>query len=204
MTNLHSLTEKDRQIISLERLFRGQKSALVIFGPKEVLRKFAEQLNLLELEDYSGVDPSKISVWEIGKNKDAKLLEIEYLFINMPNLLENEQFWWQVTLYAKKNESVWGRLFSLPKFPLGSKSEDERPKRFNTQIRAVVFSESDKRRNDLAATLQKIGQDQLIKIPRPYSNEQLYKNFVSRSMIPFSEHNLLLRAEEIFRLIGRS
>src|SRR3989338_5569825 len=53
---LESLREhiaKDGLLLSIERLFRGQKAALTIFGPKRILENFKAELSLLELDDYS-------------------------------------------------------------------------------------------------------------------------------------------------------
>src|SRR5437870_4004856 len=58
---------KENLIISLERLFKGTKTALVIFGPKIILQKFSTTLNLLELEEYTKqAKDGQISVWEMG------------------------------------------------------------------------------------------------------------------------------------------
>lgn len=78
-------------IVSFERLFKGSKSALVVFGPKELIGAYPS-LDLLELEDYTDVDLEQISAWEIGMQNGGQI------FKSLPKLAEGEQFWWQIIL----------------------------------------------------------------------------------------------------------
>jgi hypothetical protein len=50
---LYATLTKESRIISFERLAKGSRKALVIYGPKAVLTPFTELLGLLELEDYA-------------------------------------------------------------------------------------------------------------------------------------------------------
>jgi hypothetical protein len=87
---------KPGAFISLERLFKGTKSALVVFGPKSLLVHH-RALDLLELEEYSKVEAEHIFAWEVGvKNTDGT-----QLFKNMPQLHNHEQFWWQVIISSE-------------------------------------------------------------------------------------------------------
>src|SRR5688572_3161726 len=64
---------ESKTIISFERLFKGGKSALVAFGPRELLLNHQSALDLLELEDYTqNVEVEHISAWEVVVKKDAK------------------------------------------------------------------------------------------------------------------------------------
>ncbi|TSC63676.1 MAG: hypothetical protein G01um101493_370 [Microgenomates group bacterium Gr01-1014_93] len=82
------------QIISIERLFKGSKKALVIFGPKNTLSEFSE-LNLLELEDFTLMDSSKILVLDVSiKNELSQLIST--------NLSEEDQIWFQIVLAPKR------------------------------------------------------------------------------------------------------
>lgn len=89
---------KEARVISLERLFKGKKSALVIFGPKNLLVNQGANLNLLELEDYTNVEEQKVTAWEV------RVRVIENLFNFLPDLNPDEQFWWQVVLQPKGKE----------------------------------------------------------------------------------------------------
>src|SRR3990167_440594 len=69
--NLQKLGEafiKGKFIFSFERLFKGPKRALVVFGPVDVLQPFSQSLGLTEIEDYSRTVTGKMraKLWENG------------------------------------------------------------------------------------------------------------------------------------------
>lgn len=152
----------DGLLISIERLFKGQKAALTIFGPKRVLGNFRADLSLLELEDYSlNLNNTDIYIWEMGtKNKELKIENLQPIFSNLPALSEEEQFFWQVVLGAKEGRS----------------------EAFQSQIRAAVYSKDPARRRELALLFQNLSNDGLIKVPRPYSPEQMTSFYRLRSL----------------------
>ncbi len=98
------------QIISFERLFKGNQSALVVFGPKELVS--LTDLDLLELEDFTNVNPEKTTAWEVTYKGEIPA----NIFADLPPLKSTEQFWWQISLQIKKDQ-------------------------FRSQIRAVLVSE---------------------------------------------------------------
>lgn len=141
-------------IISLERLFKGHQAALTIFGPKKILDKFKESLNLLELEDYTlELDNKDISVWEVGMKSASKL--------DLPELGNEDQFFWQVVLGAKKVKDNLS---------------------FQTQIRAVVYCQDPQRRKVLVPMFENLQTGGLVKIPRPFSTEQMMAFYKLRSL----------------------
>lgn len=83
--------KKGNQILSIERLYKGKKSALAIFGPRKLLEPLRE-LDLVELEDYTKVSKKQVNAWEIKKTPPiaGKL-----------NLLDDEQVWLQYVLQAR-------------------------------------------------------------------------------------------------------
>lgn len=83
---LVSFLEKD--LISFERLFKDGESALVIFGPSSLLKY--HDLNLQELEDYTSLDLSKLSVFE------AHLKSAKNLKEHLPTLSKDERIWIQI------------------------------------------------------------------------------------------------------------
>ena len=125
---IHTNILDEGLIISLERLFKGKKSTLVIFGPKKVLDSL-KQLDLLELEDYAEVKEENLSVWEVSPT-------IKSFFKDLPMFHEEEEFWWQLVLQAKKDE--------------------KNMKFFQSQIRAVVYSTDPKKRLDLSLGIQNL------------------------------------------------
>lgn len=82
------------KLLSLERLYKGTSSALVIFGPKILETRFGDLLSLLELEDYTKVS-AELRAWEVTKMERSQLNNI---FDGLPQLSSDQQFWWQVVL----------------------------------------------------------------------------------------------------------
>lgn len=94
--SLHAELVKTGSPISLERLFKGEKKAWVIFGPKKILQRF-EKLQLLELEDYTNVSKEQVTSFEMELRKDQSFL--------LAPLSENEQFWLQIILQPEKEKN---------------------------------------------------------------------------------------------------
>ena len=117
--------QKLNSIISFERLFKGKEVALVVYGSKKMLSKYTNILGLLELEDYSKLGEKDLGVWEIG----FKQLTMDNGQLTMgeslPQLLDNEQLWWQVIIANS----------------------------FKSQIKAAVVSEDPLKKQDLSKTL---------------------------------------------------
>lgn len=79
----------DSLIVSFEKLYKGSKLALVIFGPKKIL-VLLKDLDLVELEDYTKVSQKKISAWELKEP-----------YIGKPKLGMEDQLWLQYCLGGK-------------------------------------------------------------------------------------------------------
>lgn len=163
--------------ISIERLFKGAKSALVIFGPKRILEQFSSLLDLLELEDYSqDLESTQVLAWEIGtKSKDPQMVSIKGVFKKFPRLNEEEQFLWQVVLGAR-----------------GAGKE-----LFRSQIRAAVYSRDGARRAELAPFFENLS-DELIKMPKLYTEDQMISFYRLRVLGKDGPH---LTSEKILNLI---
>jgi hypothetical protein len=193
---------KIRSVVTLERLFKGSKSALVMTGPKDVLRKYSEILNLLELEDYTNIDESAAAAWEVGVKEDVpRPLLIDDLFKDFVQLRTDEQFWWQLTLQTSpiKKHSI---LDFLGWLILAKKSNTLT---FHCQIRAVLYAPDPSRRQQLSERLENsLGDGKLIKIPRPVTSNQIFGNYKLRSITPADPHLLSLVAEEVLSLVGKS
>lgn len=167
-------------IVSLERLFKGTKTALTIFGPKKILGNFIQQLKLLELEDYtSNLNSANFSAWEIGvkNNQNTTIENPNNIFSSMPELRDEEQFFWQVVLGATSKDSS-----------------------FQTQIRAVLYCEDQDRKKVLIPLFQNLNENELIKIPKPFSTEQMMSFFISRSLAKDSR-GPILNAAGVVRLL---
>lgn len=142
-------------VISLERLFKGKKSALCIFGPKNILEDLTEKLQLLELEDYTtGITDENIDIWEVGIKDRSRMQENpDSIFKDCPKLYEKDQFFWQVVLGDK-----------------------------GVQIRAAIFSENIGQRRIFTGWFEDSLSRGFVKIPRPYSTDQMLNFFRSRSL----------------------
>lgn len=169
-------------VISIERLFKGHQAALTIFGPKKILDEFTTELDLLELEDYTlALKVLEISVWEVGV-KDNKKLNIDSpnnIFMNLSELGDEDQFFWQVILgVGKEGENLT----------------------FQTQIRAVVYSKDPSRKKVLTSSLQELKQGELTKIPKPFSTEQMM-DFYHLRVLSKDSSGPILNSEGIIRLL---
>ncbi len=169
---LHQSCRKLGLIISLERLFKGGESALVIYGPKNILLALAQSLDLIELEDYSQKDFG-ILAWEMGVSGNTPFQK-ESLFLDFPRLLSGEQVWYQIVLQAQK-----GRV-----------------KQFIAQIRVIILISDEHRKKMVSSTLHRRGS--LIKIPQKFSSLQIVDFYQKRSIAGRS--HVKLTGEEIVKI----
>lgn len=179
---IHGRAVKKGILISLERLFRGGKSALVIYGPKSILIDFIEKLNLLELEDYTAIDKEQMQAWEVGARKpilaEEEILNIDNFFKNFPLLSDTEQFWWQLVLHPNHKKEK---------------------KYFTGQIRAVVYCEDLGRRKKLSDALQNLSPKHFMKVPKPFTSGQILE-FYQMRVLDKSETNPSLTPDEVLKL----
>jgi len=142
-------------VLSLERLFKDRKTVLCLFGPKNILKDLMGELRLLELEDYTaGISYENMDIWEVGTKGSGETLEnTDNIFAALPKLYKEDQFFWQVALGDKR-----------------------------VQIRAAIFSNDTRRRKIFANWFENLAPGVLIKVPRPYSNEQMFDFFRLRSL----------------------
>lgn len=178
---IHKETSRLGLILSIEKLFKGKKEAVVIFGPKQILEKLNESLELLELEDYVKVDENSVIAWEMGvgsPREAGKKSDVDNFFTAIPELLELEQVWWQVGLLAENKKTS-----------------------FRVQIRVVVVSPDEKRRKALGQIIQNIGGDYIVKLPQAYSSLQILSLFNQRSVQSKHKFPLVLDIKEVRRFI---
>jgi hypothetical protein len=169
LSSIRNELSESKAIISFERLLKGRKSALVIFGPRDLVLNHKTSLDLLELEDYTNVSVEEISAWEAGIKKDTKITQ--KLFQNIPNLLENEQFWFQAIL----------------------------PSTLKPQLTGVFISTDESRRHTVTPALQNLSHE-VHKLPKAFSNAQLLEFYQKRSYRRDNK-NHHLKEEEILQLL---
>lgn len=188
---------EDNLIFSLERLFKGQKRALLVYGPSNKFRQFVNFLGLIELEEYSRkieIDQleaqAPIFAWEVGTKNSSGEVAVSSLLSYMPQLNSNEEFWWQVVLQPYK---TWNVLRLMKR--------EEKKDGFKAIIRAVVKADDRKRAASLQDELTKIGADQgLLPLPQIYTTSQVIK-FYQERMMPFNL-TLNLKTEEVIGFLS--
>lgn len=176
LDKIHNQTLAGRSIVSFERLVKGSREALVVFGPAVILRPLINTLDLLELEEYSKrVDLDDkgyhISAWEVGAkaeiNPSSPISNLKYF---IPVLTDSEEFWWQLILK-----------------PAGNNFSDAR---FYTTIRVVLRADNTGRAQELKEHLSKTGgQVGLTPLPQTYTSSQTIKFYQERAFgrTPFSK-----------------
>lgn len=168
---LHQMIEREGLIISVERLFKGRESAMVLYGPAKVFEALKSTLDLLELEDYSR-KVSEASIWQMGTRLKNRQLDGS-LYLDLPKLENEEQVWWQIVLKAQKSSG------------------------FRAQIRVAVLISNEARRKEISEALQ-AQKGSLIKIPQPLSSMQMIDSYRKRSIL--EENNIKLTGQELARL----
>ena len=172
LTHLFSDLAKSNLLISFERLFKGHEGVLVVYGPKNILLNYQEQFNLLELEDYTNINLNSVSIWEVG------VRDITGFRDKFPDLLPNEQIWFQIILRAnKKSSSI------IP-----------------TRVRVVLTSQGGDRLKELTKEFQDNYQSILPKVPKPYSKSQVFEFYRKRSFIKEGGRDINLKIEDILNL----
>lgn len=154
--SIYQIVFTSGEIVSFERLFKGHQTALTIFGPKNILAQFQDELDLLELEDYTTeFNIDNVSIWEVGVRRNANLNPGHFnkIFSELPKLEADEQFFWQVI-----------------------------PRQYQVQIRAAVSSKDPSRKKMLTSTLQNLNAGGLIKIPKPFSTQYMIDFYRARSL----------------------
>ncbi len=161
LQDLHRSLLQKGFILSLERLFRGGRRALVLYGPSAILKPLSGRLGLIELEDYSKreIKPGQgVVAWEVGRKAQDDKLVVGNIFQNIPEFTEEEEFWWQVVTQPTKDS-------------------------FKSIIRAVVLAVDQRRASALQNELLQIGKDKgLSLLPQAYSTPQMVKLYQDRSI----------------------
>lgn len=182
LETIKELMFKDKLIVSIERLFKGQQAALTIYGPKDLLNQFTQRLNLLELEDYtSNLNSEDTSVWELGIKGAQKFEEdqVSNIFQDLPTIEPEDQFFWQVVLEAVKSSD------SLA---------------FDSQIRAALFVKDPIRRKSLLSVFHGLKIGGLIKVPKPFGASQMLNFFKTRTLSKDSR-SPVLDSDDVIRFL---
>lgn len=184
LKRLNQSAVKSGLILSFEKLFKGERKALVIYGPVSIMSDFTKELDLLELEDYSeALDENKDShvlVWELGPKTALKSsLETNNVSFDKLILKDAEDFWWQMVLRPVGNKEKKGKGF-FGNLIKGGEPEIADPA-FEIVIRSLVSASHVKEAHGLQTeVLQMVSNNGLILVPQPYSTQQLIKFYRER------------------------
>ncbi|MEK7617383.1 MAG: hypothetical protein AAB414_05010 [Patescibacteria group bacterium] len=170
---LHQEFEKTGLIISIERLFKGRESAIVLYGPRKILINFTT-LDLLELEDYTN-KLTGASIWQMSARKKNGIRGS--LFLDIPKLFKEEEILWQIILQAQKGGS----------------------RQFRAQILVAVLISDENRKKEISMFLQAQKGD-LIKVPQNLSSIQMMNFYQKRTILGRSK--LTLTGGEIAKLLS--
>lgn len=160
ISELYLKLRPKRLMVSFERLFKGGKRALVVYGPLSVFRDFQDRWGLVEIEDYSlTTHPDNTTLWEAKARTLPKRVWAVSSLVGEGALLSlEEQFWWQVIL----------------------KPED-RKEAFLSSLRGVAVSGglslSRERGNQLIEVLKEAG---LVRLPTRYVQRELLTFYQKR------------------------
>lgn len=177
LKKINEIINQKRLIVSFERLFKGSKKALVVYGPAVILKQFTTVLDLVELEDYSlkfDHITEGILAWEISSKNFRKVDKpLIYQATGNPivdlnkisvNLSENEELWWQVVTQPKCEKD------RLQVF-------------FKVLIRAVVVTGDYDRAEKIKSKIDEaVKQTNLVTVPQIYSTAQEMKFYQKRSL----------------------
>lgn len=160
---------KKRLIISFERLFKGSKKALVIYGPVVILEPLSKELDLAELEDYSlkskHVSEQNILSWEVSSKFFQKNSKTSLRLTEVTKVLsDSEELWWQLILQ-----------------PRGDRNELQ--PMFKVIIRVAIISEDKQKSQSMKLNLDKIIKESgLVTLPQAYSSTQILQFYQQRSL----------------------
>lgn len=195
-SNLYQATLKQGLVLSFEKLFKGSKKALVIYGPTQVLKSLSPDLGLVELEDYTirlntqdNSLPGGVLAWE-AVIKDSKATSSDNNLFEAPRLSQDEEIWYQMVLQPQA-EIMSSALDQVSRKLSGKKvSQDNSNVQFKAVIRVVVWAKDLDRSNKLKDEFSQFGKEHgLVILPQTYSIAQIIKFYQDR-VLPFKTNPL--------------
>ncbi len=223
LNQLYQALLPKRALISFERLAKGSRNALVVYGPVPLLQPFIGDLGLLELEDYTAqTNPQDLQALEFGSSHTSGKFQTEQALQYLVNELQAEdETWLQLVLQPLHQgleiavhqviRTMASETYQIAAARQKRMTTDEQqalkhhPAIWSASIRGMVVSQEYKRRQDFAtafaANLQDLG---LVKLPQKYTSVELLKQYRLRNMsagraVSLIDHptlQLLLRPEQ--------
>ncbi len=205
LDDLYEAARQEGLLLAFERLFKGKRRALVIFGSRQMLQPFSEVLELLELEDYSlrvdnkNVSP-KVRAWEMGVKQNTKSSGTK----TRQWLESEEEFWWELVvqpiglieektkqalaLLVGRSTAGFSRPQDLKQAAVNMETDSAGRKRFQMAMRSVVLGSDKKRADLLQSELVGVGGGLgLTPLPQPHATDTLIKLYQERALPQFGE-----------------
>lgn len=194
-----------RALISLERLSKGSRQALVLYGPAELLQPFFTPLKLMELEDYiQELDPSSVTAWQLTGHPTKPL------HIDTADLSEGEQQWLQITIQPVKpglemtvNKAI--KHLGNRTYKLAASRQKSFPDQalFATVMKLVLVGPDAKKREMRSHHLaHQLSAEGLVKLPQKFTSVELLKQYQKRSLAIADSGSVILSAAQIEQLLA--
>lgn len=197
-----------RALISFERLSKGSRQALVVFGPVPIMEPFIGDLGLLELEDYTAqTNPQQVQALEFGSAQKSGEFQTDQVLTHLAEELQsNEEVWLQMTLQPltpglevmaqKVIRSMSSETYHIAATRLQKMSKSEKPasnvEKWSASIRAMVVSPEPQRKESLAQKLaHSLHNMGLIRLPQKFTSAEMLKQYRQRHMLGGSAVTLI-------------
>jgi hypothetical protein len=183
--------------IAFEKLAKGDRKALVVYGPKQILQSFVTSMSFMEIEDYTiHADSRHINAWEVRVQSSHQHPNFDVtLESQMPHLEEDEQIWYQVVtrpIATGLEYKLWRWFISTVKpylklpWLVASMSKESL-----ATIRVVYLCDDTKKRHEKLPHITKIGETNfLFKMPQKFTSKQILDFYRDRSL-PLSGHQVM-------------
>lgn len=174
LSELNKRLKEENQIVSLEKLFKGNREALLIYGPKHLVESFPE-LDLLELEDYTRIPERDLLCWEIVPKPQKHKTD---LVLPTMDIGDSEQIFYQIAL--QKNKAS-----------------------FQATIRVVVVSSEITGKLRLMNTLNRLLQQRgFIRKNLKKTSATVYKAYRKRTATPKEIFSFNLKYQSLLKLLS--
>lgn len=173
-------------LLSFERLYKGSRKALLVYGPTNVLQPKTASLGLLELEEYASKTYAHTISFEVGEKANGKFQPGQFrLQSNEFGLQDHEEIWWQVV--------------AKPQI----KGKDELS--LNSVIRVVIHANDATRLPQIQLRLiSQIHDAGLTRLPQTHSSSKIlgfYKERAIFNLFSSGKEYLQLTLDDFFSLI---
>jgi hypothetical protein len=187
LNKLYAFGLESNAQISIEKLFKGGESAIVIYAPHNI-GQFVPELELLEIEDYlereakSGnkkASVDEVIVWSLQPKSEVEL-EIPPDFLKDFPLEQNQQLFWQLVLASYRKEH-----------------------HFQVNIRVMVADHDTHQRIELAKNVDQY-LEKTVNLHKKETNQSislLFDRYQKRALTPSEIEGFILSSQKVKELL---